>query len=241
MELGSESASIGAERARGIEQCECPLGYAGLSCEECAFGYVRRHQQPSSPSTIIDAGQQQQLGECVACHCHGHAETCLATDLTACSSCLHNTTGAQCQQCSVGFYGDARTGAVDACRKCYCPLAVESNNFSPTCHSAAPPPSSPSDDYGGVGGYVCDRCPVGHEGQHCERFVRSLVRFFTARLRAPIWVFFFQISLFSLFFLWHGTGAPRVFTATQWCPAPAVVRASATRITTWAHRDGAID
>jgi laminin alpha 1/2 len=174
MELGSESASMGAERARGIEQCECPPGYAGLSCEECAFGYVRRQQ----PKSLTTSGGQQQLGECVACQCHGHAATCLATDLTACSPCLHNTTGAQCQQCSVGFYGDARTGAVDACRKCYCPLAVESNNFSPTCHSAAPDNNN---------GYVCDRCPVGHEGQHCERFVH----FFTPRYRTRLNFLFF--------------------------------------------------
>ena len=158
--MGSENApipSIGAERARGIEECECPAGYAGLSCEECAFGYARIPPLPPLPT----GGGGGLLGQCVACQCNGHAASCLPTDLTNCSlPCLHNTIGDQCQHCAVGYYGDARTAMVDACRQCQCPLPIESNNFSPTCHA---------DGVAGVGdSYVCDRCPPGYKGNHCE-------------------------------------------------------------------------
>lgn len=70
-------------RSNLVEQCTCPQGYTGLSCESCDFGYVRAYEN----ITITE-----QLGICLPCSCNGHAETC---DLTTnkCSECTHNTTG----------------------------------------------------------------------------------------------------------------------------------------------------
>lgn len=34
------------ERALEVEQCECPPGYTGTSCEDCAEGYERSGQGP---------------------------------------------------------------------------------------------------------------------------------------------------------------------------------------------------
>lgn len=70
--------------------------------------------------------------------------------------CEHNTTGALCERCIDGFYGDATIGTPNDCRKCACPLIDAKNNFSPLCEA---------DNLG----YVCTKCPVGYTGRHCER------------------------------------------------------------------------
>lgn len=69
-------------RSNLVEQCTCPIGYIGLSCETCDFGYVRAYENTTS----------NQLGICLPCSCNGHAESC---DLTTnkCSECAHNTAG----------------------------------------------------------------------------------------------------------------------------------------------------
>ena len=33
--------NTGGDRAESVEQCQCPAGYEGLSCESCALGYER--------------------------------------------------------------------------------------------------------------------------------------------------------------------------------------------------------
>lgn len=49
--------------ASGVEQCQCPPNYQGLSCEECAPGYYRVSSGPYG-------------GYCVRCQCHGHSDSC---------------------------------------------------------------------------------------------------------------------------------------------------------------------
>lgn len=50
-----------------IEQCTCPAGYTGLSCESCDFGYAR---------IVPDSSDAKQYAICSKCNCHGHAATC---------------------------------------------------------------------------------------------------------------------------------------------------------------------
>ena len=49
--------------AKTVEECACPVGYIGTSCEHCDEGYYRARTFP-------------YLGVCVPCQCNGHAETC---------------------------------------------------------------------------------------------------------------------------------------------------------------------
>ena len=47
-----------------VESCRCPEGHTGLSCEQCADGYLR----------VQDSGSA--LGRCIRCNCNNHASTC---------------------------------------------------------------------------------------------------------------------------------------------------------------------
>lgn len=66
-----------------VEHCKCPIGYAGLSCETCDFGYVRIYENSTT---------HERLGKCIPCSCNGHAATC-DTETNKCGECLHNTAG----------------------------------------------------------------------------------------------------------------------------------------------------
>ena len=52
-----------AGRASSVEQCSCPAGYKGLSCEECAPGFTR-------------STEGLYLGLCRPCNCYGFSDTC---------------------------------------------------------------------------------------------------------------------------------------------------------------------
>ncbi|XP_067107794.1 laminin subunit alpha-1 [Osmerus mordax] len=128
--------------ARPVEQCECPWGYAGTSCEYCVPGFYR-------VDGILFGGN------CLPCECNEHASQC---DINgACLDCTHNTTGPHCNQCQAGYYGDATEGTPEDCQRCACPLTLDSNNFSPTCVLEEPGKAS------------CDQCQLGYTGTNCER------------------------------------------------------------------------
>ncbi|KAJ8374971.1 hypothetical protein SKAU_G00055510 [Synaphobranchus kaupii] len=130
------------KHALGVEQCECPWGYFGTSCESCISGFYR-------------VGAILFGGNCLQCECNDHASECDTNGV--CLDCTHNTTGAHCDQCLPGFYGDPTEGTPEDCQRCACPLTVESNNFSPTCHLNGP------------GEVICDQCRQGYTGAWCDR------------------------------------------------------------------------
>ncbi|XP_076872711.1 LOW QUALITY PROTEIN: laminin subunit alpha-2 [Brachyhypopomus gauderio] len=141
--------SVESERAHQIEKCECPAGYSGLSCEECAAGFYRLSASTSGHSS------RAGVSTCVQCQCHGHSSTC-DPESGVCQNCQHHTEGPKCEQCTLGFYGVVR-GYPDDCKRCACPLTNPENNFSPTCVTE------------GFSDYRCTACPEGYEGKHCER------------------------------------------------------------------------
>uniref|UniRef100_A0A8C6VI31 Laminin subunit alpha 2 n=1 Tax=Naja naja TaxID=35670 RepID=A0A8C6VI31_NAJNA len=135
--------------AQLIEQCNCPVGHFGLSCETCSPGFYRL----ASPYTGRRPGPA--LGACVPCSCHRHSEIC-DPETSICQNCRHNTYGDHCERCALGFYGIVRGNSND-CQPCACPLTISSNNFSPSCVIE------------GANDYRCTACPPGYEGQYCER------------------------------------------------------------------------
>ncbi|XP_044068676.1 basement membrane-specific heparan sulfate proteoglycan core protein isoform X9 [Siniperca chuatsi] len=133
----------GLAQALEVEQCRCPPGYQGLSCQDCAPGYTR-------------TGGGLYLGHCELCECNGHSDSC-HPETGICTSCLHNTQGEFCEQCAPGFFGDPTVGTPEDCQPCACPHTDPDNQFSPTCESL------------GNGGYQCTACQPGYTGQYCER------------------------------------------------------------------------
>ncbi|XP_067659130.1 basement membrane-specific heparan sulfate proteoglycan core protein-like isoform X2 [Haliotis asinina] len=138
----AENRQTRQDRAYAVEQCSCPRGYKGLSCEDCDTGYTR-------------SGGGLYLGLCVPCQCNGHSGQC-DPESGVCRNCQHNTEGENCQRCVAGYYGDATRGSVNDCQKCPCPLTERPNQFSPTCIL---------DTDGQV---TCNACPAGHTGRRCE-------------------------------------------------------------------------
>ncbi len=59
------SGSVGGflREASSVELCRCPIGYQGLSCEQCIPGYTRAAVGP-------------YLGLCEPCFCNGHSSDC---------------------------------------------------------------------------------------------------------------------------------------------------------------------
>ncbi|VDM41107.1 unnamed protein product [Toxocara canis] len=103
---------------RGVEVCECPENFAGNSCESCKPGYRR-------------VNNQLYGGRCEKCVCQGHSDQC--DPFTGhCLNCKHNTTGARCEQCLAGHYGNPSLGGeLGQCRPCACPTI--DNNHSSQC------------------------------------------------------------------------------------------------------------
>ncbi|CAD6997953.1 unnamed protein product [Ceratitis capitata] len=153
-ELGSTKLST------RVEQCVCPMGYAGLSCESCDFGFIRIWE---------NATDHQLVAKCIPCPCNGHSNSC---DLQSggCGNCMHNTYGERCERCKVGFYGNPLQGTEHDCKRCACPLLVDSNNFSPSCQLKTYSIMDLNPLYGVVENseYICTQCPPGYTGDHCE-------------------------------------------------------------------------
>ncbi|ETE59278.1 Basement membrane-specific heparan sulfate proteoglycan core protein, partial [Ophiophagus hannah] len=101
----TEVTSLGV--AHHVEECRCPVGYSGLSCEQCEPHFKR-----------VPGGSY--LGICSGCSCHGHSTSCDPFS-GYCLNCQHNTEGPRCDKCKLGFFGDATQATPAACRPCPCP------------------------------------------------------------------------------------------------------------------------
>ncbi len=90
MLIASDRPIAGAEyvgNASHAERCECPSGFAGTSCESCAFGYRR-------VNNVLFGGT------CQKCECNDNAATCEPFTGECFGYCLNNTTGEYCDECS---------------------------------------------------------------------------------------------------------------------------------------------
>ncbi|KER33801.1 hypothetical protein T265_00466 [Opisthorchis viverrini] len=81
-----------------VEQCDCPVGYEGLSCEICALGY---QPDPDEP------GKCEPQCACDKCDAQGN-----------CINCPGNRAGPRCQHCQTGFYRPERSTMDEDCVPC---------------------------------------------------------------------------------------------------------------------------
>lgn len=65
LEIGIKENYENKNIVSGLEQCSCPAGYKGLSCEDCDYGYVRLRSDSTSNSSV-----------CSLCDCNGHSQSC---------------------------------------------------------------------------------------------------------------------------------------------------------------------
>ncbi|KAB0790802.1 hypothetical protein PPYR_15312 [Photinus pyralis] len=137
--------------AASVEQCQCPPGYDGLSCEYCAAGYYRISSGPHG-------------GYCVQCQCNGHADEC-DVNTGVCYGCKHNTRGDHCEECAVAYHGNALQGTPSDCLICACPLPVASNNFASSCEVSADGEKISCQCNEGYFGARCHSCATGYYGQ----------------------------------------------------------------------------
>ncbi|XP_047624670.1 laminin subunit gamma-3 [Phacochoerus africanus] len=92
----------------------CPPGQRGQRCEICDDGFF------GDPLGLSGVPQP-----CQPCQCSGNVDPNAVGNcdpLTGhCLRCLHNTTGAHCERCQEGFYGDALASLPeDKCVPCSC-------------------------------------------------------------------------------------------------------------------------
>uniref|UniRef100_A0A4W3J388 Laminin A chain n=1 Tax=Callorhinchus milii TaxID=7868 RepID=A0A4W3J388_CALMI len=150
MEIAMEEddTHAGRERAHQIEICDCPPGYAGLSCQVCAPGFYRE-------MTELEANVPRSLNQpCMSCQCNNHSNVC-DLDTGKCQGCRDHTAGDHCEQCAQGYYGRVN-GSINDCSLCACPRH-NSGSFSLTCVPE------------GLSDFRCDSCLPGYEGQYCQR------------------------------------------------------------------------
>ncbi|VDO48417.1 unnamed protein product [Schistosoma margrebowiei] len=154
-----------------IEECICPNGYSGSSCESCATGYYRDYQKQSTIQTnqtsftsstalsLWRSTMMTQLPVCVLCECHGHSDIC-DEKTGVCIDCTHNTAGDKCDICAPGFYGDPRTGDPTACKSCECPhLDYQMTTICLAHEEEVFKEEKP---------YVCLDCTENTRGRYCE-------------------------------------------------------------------------
>ena len=127
-----------------VEQCDCPVGYSGLSCQQCASGYTR------SPS-----------GSCELCQCSELSTTC-DPETGTCTDCTGSATGASCEQCLPGTYGDPTQGI--PCLPCPCPQTTTPGQFTDECLLVQPGSVVCVNCPVGHVGDRCESCSDGYFG-----------------------------------------------------------------------------
>ena len=75
--------------AKSVEQCLCPEGYNGLSCESCARGYYRDD---------FDRTQTGSVGACKPCPCNGNEASCGLQKGKLSCVCKDGFEGENCQK-----------------------------------------------------------------------------------------------------------------------------------------------
>ncbi|XP_078687078.1 laminin subunit beta-1-like [Branchiostoma floridae x Branchiostoma belcheri] len=105
-----------------VENCSCPDGLSGLSCDECAPGYHRAGElddrfMPCVPcncsnNTLTSPPQCDSItGECLNCRPGRTGKHC--------ELCDHNVVGPDCDMCAENTYG-LRNPDFPGCRNCSC-------------------------------------------------------------------------------------------------------------------------
>ena len=147
--LDTESRTPSAGNSNPIEKCQCPAGYIGASCQECADGFYHTFNL------------QLGIRECTRCQCNGHSTMCNKRT-GECQNCQDDTVGSWCQHCKSGFYDNASdvSSGGDGCQRCPCEAP---KTTTPECvQSASGDNITCLNCSEGYAGRLCLRCDVGY-------------------------------------------------------------------------------
>uniref|UniRef100_A0A7E4UTB1 Laminin EGF-like domain-containing protein n=1 Tax=Panagrellus redivivus TaxID=6233 RepID=A0A7E4UTB1_PANRE len=143
---------------------DCPVGYTGLRCEQCAAEFY---------------GNPAENRSCLPCPCNENIDMNAignCDSLTGqCLKCIYNTMGFNCEHCAVGFFGNATSEFRNECLPCQCYAAgtksskinaetgvIECNRESGQC-----------DCKPHVTGHLCNECESGYfnitSGKGCQK------------------------------------------------------------------------
>ncbi|CAB3365823.1 Hypothetical predicted protein [Cloeon dipterum] len=135
----AEDRNTGQQRASAVEECTCPQGYRGLSCQHCAVGYTR-----------VDEGIY--LGKCEPCECNGHSNQC--DPETGVCVCPHPRAGENCEECAPGYQLDGNNNCVPTGEPVPCRCDPR-GSLGSSCRNGA------CNCKTNVEGKECDRCRSG--------------------------------------------------------------------------------
>uniref|UniRef100_A0A2A4JY63 Hemolin n=1 Tax=Heliothis virescens TaxID=7102 RepID=A0A2A4JY63_HELVI len=137
--------------ASHVEQCVCPPGYIGTSCEDCAPGYTRS-----------DGGLYLKL--CEPCACNGKSSMC-NPETGVCYDCADNTAGENCELCKPGYDRDPYGNCVEYAPSTAQPCRCDPRGTTGPCDDAGYCPCKQN-----VEGDFCDRCRPGTFGLDSNNF-----------------------------------------------------------------------
>ncbi|KAL5277341.1 LAMC3 family protein [Megaselia abdita] len=159
---------------------ECPNGYSGTKCEQCADGFF------GDPIGITG-----EVRPCATCDCNGNIDPNAVSNCNRttgeCLKCIYNTAGAHCDKCLDGHFGDPLALPHGQCERCSCyPYGTEQTEFGVSqcdqltgncnckpnvigrdCNECEP------GFFNIVSGNGCENCfcdPIGSYNSTCDRF-----------------------------------------------------------------------
>ncbi|KAJ7400530.1 hypothetical protein BTVI_104660 [Pitangus sulphuratus] len=154
-----EEMHLGRARAHLVEQCRCPAGYTGLSCQNCKDNTVGDYCSACAPGYYGKV--TGSVNDCSLCACPranpvSFSPTCVPKGVQDyhCDACLPGYEGQYCERCSLGYYGDPQLPG-GSCHPCQCnPGGSVHNNCDPATGQCLCKP--------GVTGQLCEECEPRH-------------------------------------------------------------------------------
>lgn len=146
---------------RGVELCQCQLGYYGTSCQKCPAGKFGSDGYSCSQCPVGKFSDALGLSECLTCPL---GKSSFQVGQTMCNNCTAGKAGINCQNCDEGSFSNAGDPTCTLCDPGFFSNESGSMNCS-QCELGTAAPLSGStnciDCLSINASNVCFQCPVG--------------------------------------------------------------------------------
>ncbi|KAI3378928.1 hypothetical protein SNEBB_010582 [Seison nebaliae] len=100
---------------------KCPNGHQGQYCDECISGFFQSGDEIYSGHDQFEQRTWITETECSKCNCNGNIDPNAINNCDRvtgeCLKCIHHTVGWECQDCDIGYWGNATSA--DTNNKCF--------------------------------------------------------------------------------------------------------------------------